>query len=110
MSRKKSDIYVEERNEVLTNLMSILRISKERNLFISDDITEEIELSIKELIPDIKRYYKCSTWAYFRDTRKIVSLIKSILNEMGLITRVLYVMDPGNRKIEKKGYYIYGIE
>ena len=106
--KTKEDKYALERVEILNEILDILEVNHKIPIFFTNDITKEKETLIKELEPMIKKYFACSSWTYFRKSNSIVSLIKSVIHHLGYKTQVVYLMDPHNKKIQKKGYCIIG--
>ena len=87
---KKNDIFIKERDEIITKLNDILEITNEKNWFILYDLNNDIEkqnkiLSLKD---DIKKYFICSKWAFFNSSthnkikKDYLSLIRSVYKYM----------------------------
>ena len=99
--RTKKEIYQFERNAVLERIETILGISKSKPFIFHEDIDETKSIFIQSLIPDIKKYFRSGNWQYFRNSKSIMSLIKSVYHELDYKIQTLYLMDVSNKNIEK---------
>jgi hypothetical protein len=109
------DIYTEERQIVLNKLFDILEVNeKNKKISLTElDNNEKKQNDIMNLIDDIKKYFFCSKWTYFKHKKRqmkriYLSLIKNIMRYMNvkIVTSVLYKTYSGNiRKSET--YYIF---
>ena len=88
----KKDKYVNERQNVLNRLYIILGITDTNKIFYLDDIDANRGKvnQIIELVPDVKLYFRCSSWSIFatpeRVEKKWLSLTKAIIKDMGYKT------------------------
>lgn len=81
----KSEYYNEEREQIileLENLIGLTDIKRNATLYELENNSKLIN-RLKELIPLIKKYYKCSTWGYFSTDPK-----KGMGNEVGLLKAI----------------------
>lgn len=83
---KKVEQYINERKEVFDRLLVILGINEE-NTFYLHDIDNNInkQKEIMNLVPDVKKYFICSTWTCFakNDVKRFyLSLIKYLMKDM----------------------------
>jgi len=84
----KHNIFEKDRNELLCKMNKILGFSDDGGDILVMNITPEMEASILKLAPDIKYYFKCGTWSYFREPKvklaqPSVSIIKALYRDMG---------------------------
>lgn len=103
--------YVEERKEVLNKLYIILGITDTNKIFYFEDITGDTvkQNQIMNLISDIKKYYNCAQWTYFKNKdlhEPYISIIKAVIKDMNIKTSVVYVKDDKNKNIIKRGLQI----
>jgi hypothetical protein len=65
---KQVDKYVEERKQVLSQMLEILRITEQNNMFSLHkmDGDEEKRTRILGLENDIKKYFLCGEWSCFK--------------------------------------------
>lgn len=86
---KQVDKYVEERKQVLSQMLEILGITEQNNMFSLHklDGDEEKQARILGLENDIKKYFLCGEWTCFKkkDTakRRWLSMIKYVVKDMG---------------------------
>jgi hypothetical protein len=86
---KQVDKYVEERKQVLSQMLEILGITEQNNMFSLHklDGDEEKQAQILALENDIKKYFLCGEWTCFKkkDTvkRRWLSMIKYVVKDMG---------------------------
>lgn len=68
----KKELYQKERHEVLTKLNQIVGINEANNIIYLYDIDNSLDKQkqISDLSDDVKKYFKCGTWAYFAKTGK----------------------------------------
>ena len=89
--RNKEQFFSVERKEIISKLNDIIKLEKNNNFVIYDDLVENIEL--KEYLINnvelIKKYYSCSGWGYFTThlhgniKKDEVTLMKSIYKNDG---------------------------
>lgn len=88
--RNKKQVYENERNDILNNLINLITNSKNGEHIFLVDLYENNELNkyINDNIENIKKYYRCSSWGYFVSENNnqqgdIITLLKSILKDHG---------------------------
>jgi hypothetical protein len=84
-SKPKKNMFVNERNEVIAKLNQIVGI-KDVGHFDLDNIDEIKQKKITNLDTDVKKYFVCSSWTYFKDydmDKPFLSLLKNIYKSMG---------------------------
>lgn len=85
--RKKNDIYKENQQEVVKKLNEILGITDTNNKFILEELKrdEEKQGKILGLEEEVKKYFACHDWAYFKNrvNNKWLCLMRSIYRECG---------------------------
>lgn len=64
--RDKKTYYQNERNNILQQLIALMNLNDDNSTLLVElyDNKELINLLI-QLVDDIKKYYRCSTWGYF---------------------------------------------
>ena len=83
---KKVEKYDTERKEIIDKLFVILGITDNNTFYLHDidnNITKQEE--IMNLVPDVKKYFICSTWTCFakNDVKRFyLSLIKYLMKDM----------------------------
>ena len=64
---EKSKKYVKEREELIGKLDGIIGLDEKNNRVIIADIDSiELRNKIRDLVPEIRKYHRCSTWHYFK--------------------------------------------
>ena len=86
MKRPKSSIYSEEQNEICNRLFNILNLDEENSITLYElDNNIEMQNKILDLIPEIKKYYKCAGVIAINNPdkckRKYMSILKFILKK-----------------------------
>ena len=112
---KNVDNYENERKEILQKILNILEITSTNKMVSLKKLDENLEKQqqIINLVPDIKKYFICSKWNYFRNKtrdfkRKYLSLIKTIMKEMNI--KMCSTITTNNQENEKpETYYIIAI-
>ena len=85
----KQQLYPKERLELLDRLNQILGINASNNIIYTHQVNtnQDIQKQILELETDVKKYFKCSRWAFFSQAFnppvRYMSLIKSVYKDMG---------------------------
>ena len=99
--------YKNERNELLIKIYTILGINENNKIFRLKelDINEKKQKDILDLEVEIKRYFLCSNWTYFKHKnrdwkRKYLSLIKAILKDMKINIKTHVLLDKSTCKSE----------
>ncbi len=86
----KSERFTKEREEIIKELESIIGLNESTRGILLNDLEQNQDLRnyLKNMIPEIKKIYKCGTWNYFvrqheKNTSDIdeISLLKSIFKD-----------------------------
>ncbi len=111
----KKQQFVKEREDLINKLNNILGISDKNNTFYLYDVenSQEIKDKIKEIVEDVKKYFKCGTWYYFTagnsgEEVTDISLIRAIYrdNDYTLTKKDVNIKKLEN-KIRTTQYYIF---
>jgi len=79
--------YTTEREQILNKLIPLINLDKENSvLYIELQNNNTLKRELQNIIEDIKKYYRCSTWGYFVSLKRgdkcdEVSLLKAILKD-----------------------------
>jgi len=110
---KKVDKFINERNEIFSKLLNILNVTDKSNTFYLHELdgSEEKQKQIMDLVPDIKKYFICSTWTCFcKDDvkRNYLSIIKYMMKDMGhkMVSARAFVKDSDGNTHNATQYYI----
>jgi hypothetical protein len=83
----KKIYFTSEREQILNKLLSLIKFDNENSvLYIELQENNTLKREIQNMIDDIKKYYRCSTWGYFVSLKKgekshEISLLKAILKD-----------------------------
>jgi hypothetical protein len=83
-SYKKKDKYQKEQEEIVKRLNDILELDDKNNKFVLEELKQDLDKQNKilGLEEDVKRYFTCSNWGYFKgflnEDTKGICLAKSI--------------------------------
>ena len=63
----KADTYKEERKKIILELEKLMGLSETKRGVLLYDLEHNDQLKnyLKQIVPDIKKYYKCGMWNYF---------------------------------------------
>jgi len=88
MRVKKDEKYEKEQKEILMKIIKIIGLSKEKYRFEKEEIDrEEVKEEIKNMIEEIKKYYKMSNWRSIKTWKEQeINLIINILKYNGIET------------------------
>ena len=109
--------FEKERQDILKKILDILEINDNNNMFSLKKLDEnqEKQQKIIDLIDDIKKYFLCSKWAYFSNTKKdfkrlYLSIIKSVMKYMNvkMMSSFLHIKD--GDKIKCQTFYVFEFE
>ena len=110
----KKQQFVKEREQIINQLNNILGISQEKNTFYLYDIvnSEETKNKIHSLEEDIKKYFKCGTWYYFKTTNnddaQEIGLIRNIYKDEGwLMTKKDISLKIDDKRHRTTQYYLF---
>jgi len=76
-----------EREQILNKLLSYINFDNENSvLYVELQENDTLKREMQNMIDDIKKYYKCSTWGYFVSLKKgkkcqEISLLKAVLKD-----------------------------
>lgn len=107
----KKQQFVKERQELINRLNNILGINNKNNTFYLYDVenSQEIKDKIKDLVEDIKKYFKCGTWNYFIATNggeeaREIGLIRAIYRDEEII------LTKKEKNIERNGTKVRSVQ
>jgi hypothetical protein len=107
----KKKLYEQERNNIINNLNNIIPFNEDHSvLFDNINNSNELKQYINDNIDNIKKFYACSNWGYFKnnDINEISYLIKKIYKEHSYTIFSKYKTKNINNKHSKITiYYIY---
>lgn len=88
--RNKKLFFHNERNEILQKLIKLINFNDNTQSILLAQLKDNIQLIkyLNDIIEDIKKYYRCSTWGYFvsinnGDKGDEISLLKAIFKDHG---------------------------
>jgi hypothetical protein len=61
----KSERYTQEREELIEELNILIGLNNNKNNVILYELEHNEELKLRELVPEIKKYYRTCCWGYF---------------------------------------------
>ncbi len=111
----KSEYYTEEREALVSELEKLIGLNeKRRNVTLYELENNTVLINkINEIIPLIKKYYKCSTWGYFspdpkRGMGNEVGLIKAIFKneKYNILTKRKQLEYNGIKKLHTELYFV----
>ena len=79
-----------ERETILKKILDLIGITDTNKIFFSHilDEKENVQKQIIDMVDDIKKYFKVSSWSTFKPNiiieRKYLSIIKSVLHDMNI--------------------------
>jgi hypothetical protein len=85
----KKTYYVSEREQIVNKLLSLIDFDDENSvLYIELQNNNTLKKELQNMIIDIQKYYRCSSWGYFVSLKKEhkcneISLLKAILKDHG---------------------------
>ena len=98
---EKSKKYVKEREELIGKFDGIIGLDENNNRIIIADIDSiELRNKIRDLVPEVRKYHRCSTWHYFKveeEEKDEIGLMKSVYKNSG------YEITNKRRILERKG-------
>ncbi len=103
-SKKKKDIYKNERNQLIEKIFIILKIKENNNILFYNDISKIQIDEILKLLPDIKKYFKTNIYNKNENIENdIIKLLKSLFkDEDYTLAKITIYLN----KINKVGYLI----
>ncbi len=111
----KKQQFVKEREQIIAQLNNILGINEKSNTFYLYDVlnSQEIKDKLKELSEEVKKYFKCGSWHYYKATNyegevREIGLIRAVYRDEGLmLTKKEKYIDRGDKKVRSTQYYIF---
>jgi hypothetical protein len=102
----KAERFSEEREELIKELERKMGLTEEiRGVLLYDlEHNEKLKEKIRELVPEIKKYYRTCSWGYFSKEEK-----KGMGNEIGLL-KALYKNEGYNILTKRKTCEYEGIK
>ncbi len=87
----KDERFAKEREEIILSLNNIIGLTNENNSIpiYKLEKMELLKIKLNELLPDIKKYYKCGGWGYIvaenkeRGSGNLITLLRSIYDNSG---------------------------
>jgi hypothetical protein len=109
----KAQLFKEERQKIVMELEKLMGLSEtNRGVLLYDlEHNEKLKEYLQQIIPQIRKYYKCGTWNYFiqpEEYRDIIGLLKSILKNENyqLINKKKFLDITGVKKLYTQLYII----
>jgi len=85
---KKNIKFKKERLDILLKIYTIIGLNETNKKFTTLDINEIKQNQIMELVPEITKYFRVSSWSYFNKKKIIdkphLSIIRCIFREMNI--------------------------
>ena len=84
--KTKKDMFYNEQLQIIEKINKILNINENNNTFILDQINNDSDKQkeILDLVDEIKKYFKCNDWSYFRGVNnQWLSLVRSLYKHTG---------------------------
>lgn len=108
----KNQKYAQERKTVLDNLLKILELTSESNIFYVCDLenNDKKKKQLDDLVEDIKQYFSYGTWTFFAKTDipfPYTTLVRAIFRDMDVKFDSVSIRNNKTNKIYKQGYLIY---
>lgn len=81
----KAHTYKEERTKIILELEKLMGLNEtNRGVLLYDlEHNEQLKKYLKQIVPDIKKYYKCGNWGFFSKT-----IVQGMGNEIGLLKAI----------------------
>jgi hypothetical protein len=85
----KKIYYGIEREQILNKIIPLINFDNENSiLYIQLQENDTLKSELKNMVNEIKKYYRCSTWGYFVSLKKgekcdEISLLKAIFKDHG---------------------------
>lgn len=108
---RKDVMYARERKEIFNNILKILSVSKDGDIFYINDLDDDVEKQnqILGLEGDIKKCFSASNWKCFLENgvlNKHESIVKHVLKHMNVKLTAVSLSDIKKRKVIRHGYII----
>ena len=102
----KEERFTVERYELINELNILIGLDEEKNHIILYELehNEKLKEKIRELVPEIRKYYRTCSWGYFSKEEK-----KGMGNEIGLL-KALYKNEGYNILTKRKTCEYDGIK
>lgn len=77
---KKSFIFRDERSKIIKIFDDLLHLTEYNRFVLISDISEQTQKKIIELSSDVRKFFRCSGWKYFKDdsNHHYLDLVKSV--------------------------------
>jgi hypothetical protein len=100
MRKGKEELYEKEREDILIKVLKLIGITRERKRINREEMeSEEIKEGIKNMLEEIKKYYKISKWRSIKTWKdKEINIITNILKYNG----IEIIKTDRKRKVEEK--------
>ncbi len=111
----KKQQFVKEREQIIAKLNNILGVNDKNNTFYLYDIinSEDIKNKIHELSEEVKKYFKCGSWHYYKannnnEEAQEIGLIRAIYRDEGLmLTKKDISLKLKENRVRTTQYYIF---
>jgi len=111
----KKQQFVKEREQIIAQLNNILGINEKSNTFYLYDVlnSQEIKDKLKELSEEVKKYFKCGSWHYYKmnninEEAQEIGLIRAIYrDEEWIMTKKDISLKVKNERIRTTQYYLF---
>jgi len=109
------DVHKKDRDIIFKRLEFILGIRSDKKEFCVNDIDNDDEKinQILYMIDDIKKYFKCGRWSYFRNLngnqpkKPYLSLVKSIYCDFGYESIQNVIKEKKDGVVKKRTYIVF---
>lgn len=101
--------YIEEQKQILNKMYNILGIDNKNKIIYFCDLDDESKKKkILDLLPEVKKFFNCGSWAVFKKnaSNPHLSLIRSILKYMKIKTKRVHILEENIEKIQMSGIKI----
>ena len=109
----KAQQFKEERQKIVMELENLIGLTENNRGVLLHDLGKNDKLKeyLREIVPLIRRYYKCGTWNYFiqkEENRDIIGLLKSVFKteNFQLINKQKFLTIDGIKKQYTQIYII----
>lgn len=113
MRRKKTEMYKEEQEKIIKEILKIIGVTwEERRINREELLKEEINEKIDKMEEEIKKYYSISRYRAYREGKdKKLNLIKNLCKENGIeILKLQGKRYKKENEKERETYVIYQFE
>lgn len=107
--KKKTELYIEERKNILNEILQFIHVSKENNKIYKSELeNDNLKKFINNKFDDIIKYYTASKWAsLYREKNREINILKNIMREHGIEIYKLEKKTIIDGKINRDRLYIF---